>query len=323
MTDSVMFRILGPLRAGLRQGPVDLGGGRARLVLATLLLEPGRIVPVDRLVDAVWDEDPPASARTQIAFAVSGLRRAFRDAGCTHRVIETAGPGYRIPLQAGTIDALTAERRIAQARTAAQAGRYREAAERFGAALALWDGPVLAGLDRALVVAGALRWEELRLTAIEEAAEVALVLGRHHELIGELMRPVTEHPFRERMRALLMMALARAGRQSEALEVYRAGHRILSRELGLEPGRELRELHEAILRDDFPVHRQPPPEPAAAGPAPASASASANASASASGPGPETRGRGTRDRCCAGAVPRTRSHRWRGRRSGPGRFRSY
>jgi DNA-binding SARP family transcriptional activator len=313
VTDSVTFRILGPLRAGVRQGPVDLGGDRARLVLATLLLEPGRIVPVDRLVDAVWDEEPPASAPTRVAVAVSGLRRAFRDAGCTHRVIETAGAGYRIPLQAGTIDAVTADRRIAQARAAARAGRHREASERFGAALALWDGPVLAGLDRALVVAGALRWEELRLTAIAEAAEVALLLGRHHELIGDLAGPVTEHPFRERLRALLMMALVCAGRREEALEVYRAGHRILARELGLEPGPELRALHEAILRDDFPVRRRSPQRPAAsASPAPPNASA------------PASRGeQGTRGQCCAGAVPRTRSQRWRGRRGGPGRFRSY
>ncbi|MFC5750635.1 AfsR/SARP family transcriptional regulator [Actinomadura rugatobispora] len=306
MTESVMFRILGPLRAGARRGPVDLGDGRTRLVLATLLLEPGRIVPVDRLVEAVWDGEPPVTAQTQIAIAVSGLRRAFRDAGCTRRVIETAGPGYRIAPEAGTVDAVTAARTIGRARAAVRAGRHREAAELFGAALSLWDGPVLADLDRALIVAGALRWEELRLTAIEEAAEVGLLLGRHHELIGGLRGPVTEHPFRERMRGLLMMALVRAGRQSEALEVYRTGQRILSRELGLEPGRELRELHEAILRGDFPVHRTSQ--------TPASRSAPAPPSPASSAPAPRE------SRCCAGAVPRTRSQRWRG---GPGRFRSH
>ena len=309
-----MFRILGPLRADVRQGPVALGGGRARLVLAALLLDPGRTVPVDRLVETVWDGEPPASARTRIAIAVSGLRRAFRDAGCTHRVIETVEPGYRIPADAGTVDALVADRRIGQARAAVRAGRHREAAERYRSALSLWDGPVLAGLDRGLIVAGALRWEELRLTALEEAAEVELRLGRHHRLIDDLRGPVAEHPFRERMRALLMVALARSGRQSEALEIYRAGHRILTRELGVEPGRELRALHEAILRDEvtelpgFPVHddRTAP----AAGPAPVQSR--------------KPRERRTRGRCCAGAVPRTRTQRWRGRRDGPGpgRFRS-
>ncbi|WP_344587520.1 AfsR/SARP family transcriptional regulator [Actinomadura vinacea] len=280
------FRILGPLRAGVRQGPVDLGDGRARLVLATLLLEAGRVVPVERLVEAVWDEDPPASARPQVAIAVSSLRRAFRDAGCTHRVIETAQPGYRVPLGADTVDAVTAERRIAAARAAVRAGRHHEAAERFGAALALWDGPVLAGLERALILAAALRWEELRLTVTEEAAEVELALGRHHELVGRLMGPVIEHPFRERLRVLLMLALVRSGRQGEALEVYRDARRILSRELGLEPGRELRELYQAILSDDLSIHRRPFTAPEA---------------------GPPSTSRG-----CTGAVPRSRSRRWRG-----------
>jgi DNA-binding SARP family transcriptional activator len=250
----VSFRILGPLRAGVRGAPVDLGGGRARLVLAALLLEPDRPVPVDRLVDVVWQDRPPASARTQIAIAVSGLRRAFRCAGCTGHVIETVRPGYRIPVQAGVIDSLVAEELIAGARGEAEAGRLAEAAGLFHDALGLWDGPVLAGLDRRCIEAGALRWEELRLTALEEAAQVELALGRHRELVGELMGPVRDHPFRERLRVLLMTALARAGRQSEALDVYHQGRRSLDEELGLEPGNELRELHAAILRDD-PVTR--------------------------------------------------------------------
>ncbi|MEW2356415.1 AfsR/SARP family transcriptional regulator, partial [Spirillospora sp. NPDC029432] len=262
MTDQVLFQMLGPLRAGTGRGPVDIGGGRARAVLAALLLEPGRIVPVERLVDAVWDERPPASARTQVAIAVSGLRRAFRDAGCAHPVIETVRPGYRIPAGAGTIDALEAEREVRRAREAARAGRREEAARRFRAALALWDGPVLAGLDHAAIAAGALRWEELRLAAVEEAAEVELALGRHHELVGALMGPVAAHPYRERLRAMLMTALVRAGRQGEALGVYRDGRRVLAEELGLEPGRELRELHEAILRADPAVYARNVPVPA-------------------------------------------------------------
>ncbi|URN00178.1 AfsR/SARP family transcriptional regulator [Actinomadura madurae] len=254
MTEGVSFRILGPLRAGVRGTPVDLGGDRARLVLAALLLEPDRPVPVDRLVDVVWRDRPPASARTQIAIAVSGLRRAFRGAGCADHVIETVRPGYRVPAQAGAIDALAAEELIGGAREAVAAGRPAEAAELFQDALRLWDGPVLAGLDRPGIEASALRWEELRLTALEEAAQVELALGRHRELVGELMGPVGEHPFRERLRVLLMIALARAGRQSEALDVYHEGRRSLDEELGLEPGRELQEVHAAVLRDD-PVTR--------------------------------------------------------------------
>lgn len=234
----------GPLRAGVEERPVDLGGGRARLVLAALLLEADRTVPVDRLVDVVWPGEPPASARTQIAMAVSGLRRAFR---CARHVIDTVRPGYQV---SGVIDARVAERLIAGARRDAAAGRPARASEGFRGALALWNGPVLAGLDRPVIAAGALRWEELRLTAIEEYARVELALGRHHELVGELMVPVAEHPYRERLRALLMVALARAGRRGEALDVYHDGRRRLDEELGLRPGRELRDVHTAVLRDD-------------------------------------------------------------------------
>ncbi|WP_187438022.1 AfsR/SARP family transcriptional regulator [Actinomadura decatromicini] len=255
----MQFRILGPLRAGVRGRPVDLGGGRSRLVLAALLLEPDRPVPVERLVDAVWPDGPPASARTQIAIAVSGLRRAFRhaDSGAGH-VIETVRPGYRVPAEAGTIDALAAADEIAAARRDAAAGRLADAAGRFRAALARWDGPALAGLTGPHIEAGAARWDELRLTTIEEAAQVDLVLGRHHELVGDLIGPVGENPYRERLRVLLMLALARAGRQSEALDVYREGRRKLTEELGLEPGRELRDVHAAILRDDPSTHPRPP-----------------------------------------------------------------
>lgn len=249
MTERVSFRILGPLRAGVGGAPVDLGGGRARLVLAALLLEADRPVPVDRLVDVVWGDRPPSSARTQVAIAVSGLRRAFRDAG-RERVIETVRPGYRLPAEAGVIDASVAAERIGEARRDVAAGRLEQAAGRFRAALSLWDGPVLAGLGRGAIEVAALRWEELRLTAIEEAAHVELGLGRHRELVGELIGAVQEHPYRERLRALLMLALARAGRQGEALGVYREGRRRLAGELGLEPGRELRELQLGILRDD-------------------------------------------------------------------------
>jgi DNA-binding SARP family transcriptional activator len=253
VTDRVSFRILGPLRAEVGGEPVDLGGRRARLVLAALLLEPDRPVPVERLVDVVWRDRPPASARTQVAIAVSGLRRAFRCAGCSWHVIETVRPGYRLPMQAGSIDALEAEERIAAARRAVTGGRPAEAADLFRGALALWEGPVLPGLAGTPIEPVALRWEELRLTAVEEAAQVELVLGRHRELVGELMGPVGEQPFRERLRALLMIALARAGRQSEALDVYREGRRVMDDELGLEPGRELRDLHTAILRGDPPT----------------------------------------------------------------------
>ncbi|MEU5876976.1 AfsR/SARP family transcriptional regulator [Spirillospora sp. NPDC047279] len=227
---------------------IELPGVRARLVLAMLLLEPGRVVATERLVEAIWEAEPPPSMRTQIAIAVSGLRRTFREAGLDD-VIETVSPGYRLRAGAVRTDASVAEERVAAARDAATAGRTGEAVRLYHAALALWRGPVLAGLDSAPLATGALRWEELRLTGTEELAELELVRGHHHELTGDLMALVAENPFRERLRAQLMTALARSGRQAESLAVYQEGRRILSDDLGLEPGRVLRDLHEAILAD--------------------------------------------------------------------------
>jgi len=254
----VEFRILGPMQAAGRGGrSVHLKGYRPRLLLATLLLDAGRVVSTERLGEAVWDDRPPTSMRTQVAIAVSGLRRAFRVAGIEAPVIETVRPGYRVNIAAVRIDAEVAEEAVALAREAAGAGRADEAAERYRAALALWRGPVLAGLDSPIVAAGGLRWTELRLTAAEELAELQLARGHHHEVTGELMALVAENPLRERPRAQLMTALARAGRQAESLEVYQDGRRILDEELGLEPGRALRDLQEAILREDPFVQQLP------------------------------------------------------------------
>ncbi|MBO2451604.1 AfsR/SARP family transcriptional regulator [Actinomadura barringtoniae] len=252
------FRILGPMQAAGRGGrPVHLKGYRPRLLLATLVLEAGRVVSTERLGEAVWDDRPPTSMRTQVAIAVSGLRRAFRTAGVEADVIETVRPGYRLNIGAVRIDAEAAEEAVALARDAAGAGRPDEAAERYRAALAHWRGPVLAGLDSPIVAAGGLRWTELRLTVAEELAELELARGHHHEVTGELMALVAENPLRERLRAQLMTALARAGRQAESLNAYQEGRRILDEELGLEPGRTLRDLQEAILREDPSVQQQP------------------------------------------------------------------
>ncbi|WP_192809567.1 AfsR/SARP family transcriptional regulator [Actinomadura rudentiformis] len=236
---------------------IRLPGPRPRLVLAVLLLEPGRVISVDRLVETVWDGEPPASMRTQIAIAVSALRRTFREAGLGD-VIETVSPGYRIKAGA-RIDACIAEEHVAAARAAAADGRAEEAAVLYRKALALWRGPVLAGLDSSRIITCGLRWEELRLTVVEELAELDLARGHHHQVAGELMALVAENPFRERLRAQLMTALARSGRQAESLAVYQEGRRILKDELGLEPGRALRDLHEAILKDAPSVQQRPTP----------------------------------------------------------------
>ncbi|WP_017593480.1 AfsR/SARP family transcriptional regulator [Nocardiopsis potens] len=242
------LHILGPLRASAGGRPVRLGGRRARLLLALLAVEKGRVVPVARLIDELWSERPPASARTQVAIVVSGVRRAFREAG-GGPVIDTAGAGYRLRAEEVRLDAEEAAREVAAARAAARAGRHAAAEEGLRRALALWRGPVLCGLEGAAVEAAAHHWEELRAAAAEELAEAGFAQGRYREQIGDLGALVARDPLRERPRELLMAALARSGRRAEALEVYAEGRRLLGERLGVDPGRRLRALHGAILRE--------------------------------------------------------------------------
>jgi len=244
----VQLDILGPLRASAGGRPVRLGGRRARLLLALLAVEKGRVVPVARLIDELWAERPPASARTQVAIVVSGVRRAFRDAG-GGPVIDTVGAGYRLRAEEVRLDADEAAQGVAAARAAARAGRHAAAEEGLRRALALWRGPALCGLEGAVVESAARRWEELRAAAVEELAEAGFAQGRYREQIGDLAALVAREPLRERPRELLMAALARSGRRAEALEAYAEGRRLLGERLGVAPGRRLRELHGEILRE--------------------------------------------------------------------------
>ncbi|WP_166427388.1 AfsR/SARP family transcriptional regulator [Nonomuraea mesophila] len=235
-----------------------LRGPRARAVLAMLLVADGQALSIDRLATA-WGDDPPASVRNQVMIAVAVLRRGLREAGADPGIIATEGSGYR--LRAPATDAAVAESKITEGRRAAEEGREAEASTLFGQALALWRGPVLTDLETEDVRAAAARWEEMRLAVAEERAELELRLGRHSELAAELQALLAEHPLRERLRGLLMLALYRSGRRAGALEVYRTGRRLLVDELGLEPGPELRRLEAAILADD-PELLRPPSRPA-------------------------------------------------------------
>ncbi|MFE3448185.1 BTAD domain-containing putative transcriptional regulator [Nonomuraea sp. NPDC059194] len=243
----VQFRILGPLEVLVGGLPVHVGGPKPQAALAALLLGLGRVVSVDRLVDVVWGEEPPDSARSQVAIAISRLRRVLREAGADPHVIETVGAGYRVR-PAVPLDAAEAKRGIDAAREAAAAGRRREAVLGMRGALALWRGPTLVGMSRR--VQGVGLWDELRLAVTEECVELELGLGGHGELVASVAAFVSEHPLRERSRAQLMLALYRTGRRAEALETYRQGRDLLDVELGLEPGPELRWMERAVLADD-------------------------------------------------------------------------
>jgi DNA-binding SARP family transcriptional activator len=211
-----------------------------------LLLEANRVVSVDRIVDALWDESPPPTARLQVQFCVSALRRALTEAGAADAITTRSG-GYLLRVVEDELDLQAFDRLAATGRTAAAEGRLADAAEAYGTALAMWRGPPLAEISSRVVQSAAVSLVERQPALIEESIDVRLQLGQHHELIGDLMRLTAEYPFRERLRAQLMMALYRDGRQVEALDAYRQTRDAFASELGLEPGPDLQRLELAIL----------------------------------------------------------------------------
>ena len=244
--DTMEFRVLGPFEVSERGRPLEVGAGKQRALLALLLLRGGEVVSTDRLIDALWGEDPPPSALNSVHVYVSHLRKAL---GNGH--LETRGHGYLFMLEPDQLDLDRFERLLGDGRALLAAGEPGQAAETLRAALALWRGPPLSDFaSEPFAQVEIARLDELRLAALEERIEADLALGRHAELVPELEALVRESPLRERLRAQLMLALYRTGRQAEALEAYQAARRMLAEELGLEPGRSLQELERAILRHD-------------------------------------------------------------------------
>ncbi len=243
------FRLLGPLEVLLAGQPAEIRAPRQEIVLAVLLLEANRVVPVSKLVEALWDDNPPATAKGQVQIAVSALRRLLADSG-DGGAIATRSPGYLIRLPDDALDLRRFESLTAGGAAAAAQARLEEAAQKLRAALALWRGQAAAGIDSRVVQAAAVRLNESRLAVWEDCIDLELRLGLHHGLIAELTELVAGHPLRERLRGQLMLALYRSGRQAEALEVFRDARSVLNEELGLDPGAELQALERAILAGD-------------------------------------------------------------------------
>jgi ABC-type transport system substrate-binding protein/DNA-binding SARP family transcriptional activator/streptogramin lyase len=234
------FRILGPLEVAGDNGPLELPAGKPRALLAVLLLNRGEVVSVDRLVDELWGEQPPPTAAKNVQGYVARLRRVLGD-GALH----TQSPGYA--LRADALDAARFETLVEEARHEEPAA----AAPRLERALALWRGPPLADFAYEPFAQDEIRrLEELRFSALEDRIEADLALGRHEQVVAELESLAREHPLRERLQGLRLVALYRCGRQAEALEAYRATRRRLVDELGVEPGPELKELERRILEQD-------------------------------------------------------------------------
>ncbi|MFD0741511.1 BTAD domain-containing putative transcriptional regulator [Phytohabitans flavus] len=245
------FGILGPLRVGgTEDGTVT--AGRDRVVLAMLLLNAGRVVSVDRLMAAMWDGAPPNTARGQLQTCVSRLRRSLA-VTVGDEVIVTDPAGYSARIAPDDLDAAVFSTLTAQARAAADGDRLEAARDAYRAALKLWRGPALSGIASRAVQRGAAALDEQQAVAIEECVEVELRLGRERELLGELTDLAERYPLRERLRTQLMLALYRAGRQADALAVYREARTVLAEDLGIEPGPALREMHQRILVGDVGV----------------------------------------------------------------------
>jgi DNA-binding SARP family transcriptional activator len=247
--ESTGLRLLGPVELVVDGRTVDLGGPRQQVVLCALALNANRLTTVERLVDALWEASPPATARAQIHSSISALRKVLARSGHPDAITTRAG-GYLLDVAALGLDIEEFTELVAVAREHAEAGRTAEAAAALRSALGLWRGPALAGLESAVLQQAAAGLEERRRAAAEDLIGLDLAQGRHEELLGELRAMVTEHPLRERLHGLLMLALYRSGRQAEALEAFRAAREVLVEELGIDPGPELQDLHRAILNRD-------------------------------------------------------------------------
>jgi predicted ATPase/DNA-binding SARP family transcriptional activator len=247
---AIEFRILGPVEALVNGTPIPLGGPRQRALLALLLLEPGRIVAVDRLVDELWHGEPPEGASTTLRSYVARLRAVL--AG--NAEIKGGAGGYTLEVPPQQIDAVRFERLTREGEEALARGAVRRAAERLSEADSLWRGRPFGELatDGTLRVA-AEGLDELRLRSLEQRIEADLALGRSAELVEELEALIRDHPYRERLWRQLMLALYRAERQADALAAYGRARTILDEQLGLEPSEELRRLERAILRQEVPA----------------------------------------------------------------------
>ena len=233
------FRLLGPLEVvGDDGAPVDIPGTRLRLLLAVLLVHANEVVPVDRLADALWGDSPPAGVTNALQKLVSNLRRVLPDR------ITWTGSGYRFEIAADELDIARFEALLAK-----DAPRD---------ALALWRGPALGEfVDEEFARGEAVRLSEMRVVAIEDGIDRELESGRAADLVGELQALIVEFPLRERLRGQLMLALYRAGRQADALRAFQDARDTLVDELGIEPGRELRDLEAAILEQDLALATRP------------------------------------------------------------------
>ncbi|WP_165777442.1 AfsR/SARP family transcriptional regulator [Amycolatopsis antarctica] len=255
--------LLGPFEVRIDDRRCPLGGSRQEKLLATLFLSAGDTVTTAALIDALWGDRPPDTARRQIHNAIAALRRSLDE---FRTIVRTERDGYRLDAGDSVVDADRFARTVEAARADRAAGDPDAAIEKLSAGLALWRGRALQGMTGQNVEAAAARLDEQRLAARELLIECRLDRGESNAVVPEVTELVAVHPFWDSFRRQLIVALHRAGRQAEALHAYERARVFLADELGMSPGEELRELHSTILRSDSP-DAAPRPEPAAPAPA--------------------------------------------------------
>jgi predicted ATPase/DNA-binding SARP family transcriptional activator len=252
----VEFRVLGPLEVEVGGAPLHLGTPRQRTTLGLLLIRAGVVVSRDRLVEELWDGDPPGTALHTLQGYIYRLRRAL---GPEAWRLQTRPPGYQLKVSADELDAQRFQDLATDGRRALVRGEPRAAAGQLAAALGLWRGPLLADLGEVTALEPErTRLEALRLAALEDRVEAGLALGGHGALVGELEGLVTEQPFRERLWGQLMLALYRSGRQADALAAFHRARRMLDEELGIQPSRWLCRRQEQILLQDAALEAPTP-----------------------------------------------------------------
>lgn len=250
---SVRFAVLGPVRAWRGDDEMELGSPQQRALLVALLLRRGRPAALDELIDAVWGEQPPATAVSVLRTYASRLRKVLepgRDPAGARQLLVSVGDGYLARVADDALDVAVFEQQLGEARKLRADGDHERAADLLHTALAAWQGTPLAGLPGPLAESERARLEEQRLAALEARLDSDLHLGRHAEAVPELMSLTGRHPLREELHRLLMLALYRSSRQAEALAAYRTARQTLIAELGTDPGPVLQDLHRRILEGD-------------------------------------------------------------------------
>jgi DNA-binding SARP family transcriptional activator/pimeloyl-ACP methyl ester carboxylesterase len=242
----VRVSVLGPLKVENEAGEVVLGAAKERSLLAALALNPGSVVTAEHLIDALWGDSPPATARKTLQTYVSNIRRALGS-----NVVATEPTGYVLRVAADDVDVGRFRRLVREGEATLTNGSARKARETLGEAVALWRGEPLAGAGpHSGLAAERVCLREEYLSALETRLAADLAAGCEGELVGELETLVREHPFRERLWGHLIVALYRSGRQADALAAYQRARVVLREELGLEPGGELQRLERAVLGQD-------------------------------------------------------------------------